>query len=497
MKAAIAEAEMNMECGQLFNQAAELGLIMAVVSGAADMTKLIATIRPEYFPLPRYQTIYTVACEVFRRATAVGITPACDVLSMCGTADAMGLGLTRQQVSQMTDDLVGYLDAAKYRDLSQWPVWAEQLREAAAKRWLYSHIRQTQLGLDTTGLLDTAAAFREVAERLERAFSPVTSTDMGAAWDAYRQTDRSRWVRLDAFSMLTEAIGGHGYLQPGAVSVITGRSGLGKSRILTSITTSLIGRGVPVLHIDSELGHQAMSPRFVGAKAGIRADAVHLPEHAAALAAMDDEMRRDWQYLDYRYMPTDFHGVIPAVREFGRRTGGRGVVIVDWLRPTFEFGNHRNEWEKLGAMMTALKEVAVAAGVHVFAACQENRAAIGVSIADRLHGGEQFVGGSDRITHLADNVLSFVNVGDELRGKMAAAGLPVIPHSALITAKARLGTVGAIMPLMAVGGRLEQVTDPEVVRMIATSATPQAKHRKLVGESPLPERAEPKMKLAQ
>ena len=213
--------------------------------------------------------------------------------------------------------------------------------------------------------------------------------------------------------------------EPGDLIFFCARSKTGKSVLLTNIAEKIaIEDGLPVLYIDTEMPTPQVETRILSMVTG-------LPEKEQIKSGMftfDDEFGTSVEKLAklkraqdkinegklyHIYMPNfNIDKVIALARKYQMKYG-IVAVFFDYLKmPQANKGalKYAQEYQELGFMASALKDMAGILGLPVFSAVQANRSERITSVSDMNEGN---VGGSDRILQLASKLCFLANKPEE------------------------------------------------------------------------------------
>lgn len=213
--------------------------------------------------------------------------------------------------------------------------------------------------------------------------------------------------------------------EPGDLIFFCARSKTGKSVLLTNIAEKVaIEDGLPVLYIDTEMPTPQVETRLLSMITG-------LPEKEQIKSGMftfDDEFGTSEEKLGklkraqtkmndgllyHIYMPNfNIEKVIALARKYQMKYG-IVAVFFDYLKmPQANKGalKYAQEYQELGFMASALKDMAGILGLPVFSAVQANRSEKISSVSDMS---EANVGGSDRILQLASKLCFLANKPEE------------------------------------------------------------------------------------
>ena len=213
--------------------------------------------------------------------------------------------------------------------------------------------------------------------------------------------------------------------EPGDLIFFCARSKTGKSVILTNIAKKIaIEDRLPVLYIDTEMPTPQVETRLVSMISG-------LPEKEQIKSGMftfDDEYGTSTDKVDklkrandkmnngllyHVYMPGfNIDKVVALCRKYQMKYG-IVAVFFDYLKMPQANKNalkYAQEYQELGFMASALKDMAGTLQIPVFSAVQSNRNKTQATASEMNEGD---VGGSDRILQLASKLCFLANKPEE------------------------------------------------------------------------------------
>lgn len=164
-------------------------------------------------------------------------------------------------------------------------------------------------------------------------------------------------------------------LQPGALAIVAGDSGQGKTALLECCAETWARRGFRVLFAHTELAHREMLKRRICRWAGLSMAQVDgLGLNAQMRQASD--LAAQWPgAVDYFYAGGASAGEVIAAARAARRNGGADVVVVDYLQDLrhTEYVRGQTTADMRGGDVQALKRLAETAGLAILAGAQYNR----------------------------------------------------------------------------------------------------------------------------
>lgn len=213
--------------------------------------------------------------------------------------------------------------------------------------------------------------------------------------------------------------------EPGDLIFFCARSKTGKSVLLTNIAKKVaIEDGLPVLYIDTEMPTPQVETRLVSMISGlpekeqIKSGMFTFDDEygttidkVAKLKRANDKMNEGKFY--HIYMPNFNIDKVTALCRKYKMKYGIVAVFFDYLKmPQANKGalKYAQEYQELGFMASALKDMAGTLEIPVFSAVQANRSEKVTNVSDMDEGN---VGGSDRILQLASKLCFLANKPEE------------------------------------------------------------------------------------
>ena len=201
-----------------------------------------------------------------------------------------------------------------------------------------------------------AAAMRdalEAAERVERGEIVGVSTGMPSVDEAL------------------------GYIEPGAMVILAGRPGMGKSALGLQWAVNAARAGAPTLFFSFEMSARELGRRVLSAASGVPVSVIKRGRHADSLGVL---LKAERELADLPVAIEDASGQTPSMmavkaRGWQRRWGRLGLLLVDHLhiaRPEAGAERHGGTYA-VGQVSNALKRLAKDLEVPVLALAQLNR----------------------------------------------------------------------------------------------------------------------------
>ncbi len=222
------------------------------------------------------------------------------------------------------------------------------------------------------------------------------------------------------YPILNSMLGGG--LEPGTLSVIGSRTGVGKSFLAANISLHIAGKlGVNVLHIDTEMEKEPQTLRCLAIQSGVSLDKIKYNKMTAKEQALVKEAGKQIAEMPYYYKNVSdkpvFEEHASIIRRWVQSTVGfekgttkakPAVVCYDYLKMLSDksLQSDMKEFQVLGFCCTTLANLSVTLNLPILSFSQTNRD--GISKEDL-----SIMSASDRISWLCSNVVLFKEKTDE------------------------------------------------------------------------------------
>ncbi len=327
-------------------------------------------------------------------------------------------GMGAIAVKESVRDLVPDARLAEYMAamVGSQPSYIHQLGQsiiAAASRRDLRYVGSELVAASQRGDLNepTPDVVRETQARLEQILGTASVQRAGvmlsdAMRDALEAADRVASGEIVGVSTgmasVDEALG---YIEPGAMVILAGRPGMGKSALGLQWAVNAARAGAPTLFFSFEMSARELGRRVLSAASGVPVAVIKRGRHAGSLGSLL-AAERDLAGLDVAI--EDASGQTPSMmavkaRAWQRRWGRLGLVVVDHLhiaRPEAGAERHGGTYA-VGQVSNALKRLAKDLEVPVLALAQLNR---GVESRDEKRPGLGDLRQSGEIEQDADQV---------------------------------------------------------------------------------------------
>ena len=352
---------------------AESSLVGALLIRPDKISDVATVCRPSDFRLVVERAVY----DEMLRQVAAGRRP--DLVSI-SAALAHNRDFVEAGGSAYLTRLIAETPSSTMADAYAEAVVDEAIRRAAvdAAGKLATRVSDTSISRDEIAawLMEQAQALATPAEQLS-----TMSAAASALYDRaerYAETKSLPGVRTGLPTLDRLLVGGW---QPGTLTLIGARPGVGKSALLLSFALSALRQGGRVLLWSGEMGTLQITARLVSrlmAERGVRcapglvsSGAVPQDAWTAYVQALEDVAR-----LDGRLAINDRAAIHPdALAVDARRmalTGGCSLVLVDYLG-LMSAHSRESQNVRIGEISQALKRLAMTQGVPVVAASQLSR----------------------------------------------------------------------------------------------------------------------------
>lgn len=328
----------------------------------------IALTPPEHYE-PRHEAIHHAILAV--HATGARPDPLTVATELTRTGDLKRIGA--DYLHTLTAEVPTATNAGYY---------AEIVREAAARRAVIATgtriVQAAGTATDTAATEIVATARGELEAVAQRIAAPDSTDTLTAILDAIEAIEAgpgeavpSPWVDLDRLT---------GGWRPGAVYVIAGRPGTGKSVIGAQASVHAALHGHPALVVSCEMTRREVVNRWLGALGGVDLSPARLADRKLTEGEWDKVSAAQAKLADCALSIDDRSTVSVAdirarARDAMRRHGSLGLVVVDYLQllTPARLGRDASRQEQVADMSRSLKVMAGDLQVPVLLLAQLNR----------------------------------------------------------------------------------------------------------------------------
>jgi replicative DNA helicase len=311
-------------------------------------------------------------------------------------------------------------------------IYIKKLKQTFTRRKLMEMAEnvQTNMTSEDSKILNPAELVGTVQRDLDDIATSANETEevykMGSELDAKLQALAENPMEIpgieSGYYTFDKFTGG---MLPGDLLFVCARSKTGKSVLLTNIAykLSVLDR-LPVLYIDTEMPSDQVETRLLAIDSG-------LPEKEQIKSGMftiDDDygtavdkiakLKRSQERINngllyHIYMPNFTIEKVSALIRKYKMKHGIVAVFFDYLKMPQSNSSalkYSQEYQQLGFMASALKDMAGVLNIPIYSAVQANRSERGASAEDM---DESNIGGSDRILQLASKLVFLANKSEE------------------------------------------------------------------------------------
>jgi replicative DNA helicase len=328
-------------------------------------------LRAEDFYRDRHGVIYTAMVDLYERSEPVDTLTVIDALRSSGMLDAAGGAETVE------------LLAGPVPNVANLRHYAQIVRETALLRRLLGATYEIQ-----SSVLDQHEPAREIVERAERTMLEVAHAERRHDFREISSLLHDELDKLHDLSVSGEALTGTptgfkeldrmtGGFQPGNLIVIAARPSMGKSCLVTNIAeNAAISHERPVALFSLEMSEAELARRFIASQASVRGE--DLSKGRVPEASWPKIVKASSRLADAPLWVDDSGDIgMLEIRAKARRlyskSGGLGLVIVDYLQLLRAESRSENRAEIIGQMSRGLKMLARELDVPVVALSQLNR----------------------------------------------------------------------------------------------------------------------------
>ena len=352
---------------------AEESVLGAILLSDRPMYSLVIEegLRAEDFYRDRHGVIYTAMVDLYERSEPVDTLTVIDALRSSGMLEAAG--------GAETVDLL----AGPVPNVANLRHYAQIVRETSLLRRLLNATYEIQ-----SSVLDQHEPAREIVEHAERTMLEVAHAERRHDFREISSLLHDELDKLHELSVSGEALTGTptgfkeldrmtGGLQPGNLIVIAARPSMGKSCLVTNIAeNAAISHGQPVALFSLEMSEAELARRFIASQASVRGE--DLSKGRVPEASWPKIVKASSRLADAPLWIDDSGDIgMLEIRAKARRlyskSGGLGLVIVDYLQLLRAESRSENRAEIIGQMSRGLKMLARELDVPVIALSQLNR----------------------------------------------------------------------------------------------------------------------------
>ena len=358
------------------NEEAEASVLGAILltEQALDGVLLEIGLKPNHFYRPRHARIFGAMIRLKEKAEpeAVDALTVCDNLRSQGELEEAGGEAYVHSLPTVVPAVGAVLDYARI------------VRDDALMRGILNTTREIQ-----AEVLAHRGEPRELIERAEKALFEIghdTGSSEMRAIEAVLHEEIDKLEELSrndvgltgtpsGFSDLDDLTGG---FQPGNLIVLAARPSMGKSTLATNIAeNAAIDAGKPVALFSLEMSETELAHRFIASQAKVSSDELRKGRVKAdrwpkVLRAVE-KLARAPIYIDDS-SDISVLEMRAKARRLHAKTGGLGLLIVDYLQLLRPDGRADSRVEAVGQISRGLKILARELNIPVIAVSQLSRA---------------------------------------------------------------------------------------------------------------------------
>ena len=299
-----------------------------------------------------------------------------------------------------------YINAVIGMDISDTNIqyYIDKVLDASTKFQLYIRLQNglTKIGSESTNddisavdLIGTVA--KDVMDLSLKSKAVKEATDLADGIDEYIEERRNNPMEYcgmsTGFSILDKRIDG---LVPGTLTVLCARPKHGKSTFLSNVGSYVAYRLLkPVLYIDTEMPFDQWRSRMISMLSGVPERRVkhggYTEQEYFNLQQATDLIKKG--KLFHEYMPGYDVGKLSAIYNKYKHVEGIELAVFDYIKEPPGGSKDRKEYQLLGDVTTALKDMSGELQIPFLCANQLNR--------------QKDIADSDRILRYADVLMFF------------------------------------------------------------------------------------------
>lgn len=363
-------------------------------------------LRPEHFAVDAHKYIYMAMTYLVEQ----GNEP--DPISITNV-------FTDEKANKAIEEMGGitYLESAKLTPyLGNTQMFIDQIKQAAARRDIYDKAEAVKKRMEK----DADSDVNSVISAVESDFRDISIEYQVATGVTKLGTDTADRLKQrlltpqDVIGLKTgwklfdlATLG----LIDGELTIVGARSKVGKSTVLLNWCNKIcIQDGVPTLYIDTEMYDYEQEDKLLSIISGVPHEEIRTGRFGVdteagkavdKIAALQDANRELKEAPFFHvYLPNFTAEKIRALVRKYQVEHGVKLVVFDYIKlPSSDSNLGDKEFQALGYLTSALKDIAGELKVPIISAVQLNRSAVGKDDMD-----ESMIAGSDRILFLANRV---------------------------------------------------------------------------------------------
>lgn len=339
---------------------AEQNVIGALLMDDSSIADIYSFIEPEMFQSDFYRCAYVEFARGYDNHYKVDMV----VLEQKLRSDIYPTNYIMQEMRKCLDSTVTSVNIYPAAKVILKDYKALKLKSILNSIKVSPDVIETQI----TGILSELEALQGVRKTKSKTLAEITAENKGKY---FRQREESE-LKI-GFPQLDDMLGG---LEGGDMIVIGARPAVGKSALVTQITSFFASQGKRVGFYNLEMQEKQMYERFVVSESGIG-----LTRLRRAIKFLGDEEER-FNKANTALMSKENIVISTGGKKVSEiRTESRhmnfDVIIVDYLQLLKADKSYGNRYADVGAISKSLKDLAMEFNIPVIALSQMNRASEG------------------------------------------------------------------------------------------------------------------------
>ena len=416
------------------NIEAEKSALAACLLNAEVLEEILLKLKPENFYRPAHRIIYEAICDLHARRIPVDQISLADNLNASGQLDAIG---GRSYIVDLADNTYALTNWSNHADIVK--------RTAILRELIYASTQISALAYNAPDDLD------EVVEDAERMLFNVTEKRVSSTFTKMDVLLTEAFEEITKMAEQKSNIVGvptgfkdvdnlfHG-LRGGDLVILAARPGVGKTSFALNLAVNAAKDGVAVAFFSLEMSASQLVQRILCADARVSLSKIrggNISEGDwGAIADASNRLAKLELYIDDTPGLSILEARAKARRELRSITGGKGLIVVDYLQLMTPQTARRdgNRAVEVGEISRGLKILAKEMDMPVIALSQLSRA---VEMRGKKRPQLSDLRESGSIEQDADIVMFIDRSMDEAEAE--SDGRPPLNTAELIVAKHRNG----------------------------------------------------------
>ena len=308
----------------MYNDQAEVALLGLLLTKPEMIEKLPGTFSPDHYGVPFHSDVHRALVEVGRPGTPA-LIQVCQALNLTADQRAYVVTFVTSVVAFRADYVASYagIITEMYRRrglLALASTVTTSMVNATADASADATIASAMVALE--GLTTQQASARPHVMIEHAADAALAAADRAASNDGPSGLSTG-------FRSLDDVLGG---MDPGSVTVLGGRPGMGKSALGHQIALAVAGMGIGVLEVSLEMSAQALGARTLSALSGVPLSHLRQGKHGYAASRLLDARRKlDGLPLSIEDGSGLTAGMIMLKARAAQRRHGLDLIMVDHI----------------------------------------------------------------------------------------------------------------------------------------------------------------------